>query len=200
MSTAPRIYVASLADYNAGSPHGVWIDATQDAETIRDEVNTMLRKSMCLSVLVPCPMCDGIGPSDCTLCDNRREVPSAEEWAIFDYEGFYDIRLDEAEPFETVSTLARLVVEYGEPFAAWWENGSAVDATSLEEDFQDAYAGTFDSVEDWAEEFLEGTGALWEVPESLRPYIDFAAWARDAQYTDIWTAETEDGVAIFWNR
>ena len=27
----PRIYVASLPDYNAGRPHGRWIDAAQDA-------------------------------------------------------------------------------------------------------------------------------------------------------------------------
>jgi len=41
----PRIYVASLADYNAGRLHGRWIDANQSADSIRDEIAQMLTES-----------------------------------------------------------------------------------------------------------------------------------------------------------
>lgn len=34
-SDGPRIYVASLSDYNAGTLHGKWIDADQSAEDIQ---------------------------------------------------------------------------------------------------------------------------------------------------------------------
>ena len=34
----PKIYVACLAAYNNGILHGRWIDANQDADTIRDEI------------------------------------------------------------------------------------------------------------------------------------------------------------------
>jgi antirestriction protein len=42
--------------------------------------------------------------------------------------------------------------------------------------------GTFESEEDWAEDFLEEGGLLNEVPESLRGYIDYEKYARDASY------------------
>ena len=34
----PRIYVASLSDYNAGRLHGTWINASYGADEIREEI------------------------------------------------------------------------------------------------------------------------------------------------------------------
>ena len=34
MSEQPKIYIADLAANNAGYLHGVWIDATEDLETV----------------------------------------------------------------------------------------------------------------------------------------------------------------------
>jgi len=45
IAETPRIYVASLADYNAGRLHGCWIDADQSADAIRDEIAQMLAES-----------------------------------------------------------------------------------------------------------------------------------------------------------
>ena len=41
----PEIYVADLAAYNAGKLRGTWIDATQDADDIKAEIEEMLRGS-----------------------------------------------------------------------------------------------------------------------------------------------------------
>lgn len=41
----PRIYVACLAAYNAGTLHGKWIEATQDIEDIWKEIRDMLASS-----------------------------------------------------------------------------------------------------------------------------------------------------------
>ena len=41
----PRIYVASLSDYNAGVLHGVWLDATQDEEELQAGITAMLDAS-----------------------------------------------------------------------------------------------------------------------------------------------------------
>jgi antirestriction protein len=65
-SPEPRIYVASLSDYNAGRLHGRWIDAAQGVEAVEAEIVDMLGES-------------------------RQLV--AEEWAIHDYDDFGDIRL-----------------------------------------------------------------------------------------------------------
>jgi hypothetical protein len=40
----PRIYVASLSDYNAGRLHGVWLEAT-DIDSVRVGVAGMLKAS-----------------------------------------------------------------------------------------------------------------------------------------------------------
>ena len=40
-----RIYVADLAAHNNGILHGVWINACDDVEDIRDQINTMLEAS-----------------------------------------------------------------------------------------------------------------------------------------------------------
>jgi len=51
----------------------------------------------------------------------------------------------------------------------------------------------------WAEQFLEDTGALKDVPESLRYYIDFEKWADDAQMNgDVFEVKTGGKVAVFW--
>lgn len=74
----PRIYVASLSDYNNGHLHGCWIRAAQPPERIYDEIHQMLAAS----------------PS-----------PSAEEWAIHDHEGFGPLSLD-AESIDAISRIA----------------------------------------------------------------------------------------------
>src|SRR5439155_5846786 len=81
-----RIYVASLADYNAGRLHGAWINAVQEPERIQAEIATMLERS---------------------------HEPLAEEWAIHDYEGFTGIRLSEYESIERISQIANGIAEYG---------------------------------------------------------------------------------------
>lgn len=48
-----------------------------------------------------------------------------------------------------------------------------------EDEFQDRFNGKFDSWKEMAEEILEETGELQAIPESLRYYFDFEAYARD---------------------
>ena len=66
-----------------------------------------------------------------------------------------------------------------------WHDGRAKEAFMYLEDewseakFQDTFYGEFDSWEDMAEKLLESTGELSEIPERLRYYFDYAAYARD---------------------
>lgn len=48
-----------------------------------------------------------------------------------------------------------------------------------EEDFNNKYRGEYESWAAMAEDFLDETGALADVPEQLRNYIDFQAYGRD---------------------
>ena len=117
MDTEPRIYVASLSDYNAGNLHGAWINCNQDSEDIMDEIELMLEDS---------------------------KVKGAEEWAIHDYENFGEFNLSEYESIETVSELANLIVEHGEVFADFVSyQGRFTDKS--ESDFEESYVGEYDS-------------------------------------------------------
>lgn len=178
----PRVYVASLSEYNAGRLHGAWIDATDDLDTIWAHVQAMLAASA---------------------------SPGAEEWAIHDYEGLGDVRLGEYEPIERVAHLAQGIARHGEAFAAWWANDPPTgEPEEGEEAFTDAYQGEWPSMVDYGEQLLEDIGVdlerLGELPELLRAYLtfDIDAWVRDMEIGgDIYTTESSSGgIHIFWNR
>ena len=88
-SPNPEIYVADLAAYNAGKLRGEWIDANQDVDNIRAEIEKMLSSSPELF---------------------------AEGYAIHDYEQFYGVEnyLGEYPSLENVATVAKLIAEKGE--------------------------------------------------------------------------------------
>ena len=151
----PRIYIASLSDYNAGRLHGRWINAARPADELREDIAAMLARS---------------------------PEPIAEEWAIHDYTDFCGTSVDEHEDLETVSELARGIAQHGHAFAAW-----ALLVDNEREGlarFEEAFLGTWDKVEDYAEELLDGIGAtaeLAQLPEWLHPYVklDIEGFTRD---------------------
>ena len=65
-----------------------------------------------------------------------------------------------------------------------------------ENDFNDRYRGEFLSWEDMAEEWLEETGELEQIPEHLRYYFDYEKYARDLR---IGGDLTEHEGHFFWN-
>ena len=174
----PRIYVASLADYNEGHLYGAWIDAAQDEDELERAVKEMLERS----------------PS-----------PGAEEWAIHDYENLGPLRLDEFESLATVAQIAKGIAEHGPAFAAWAAH-VGTDSEALDE-FEDAYMGEWDSAVAFAEEMLDDMGHIEEimrgVPEHLAPYvqIDYEGFVRDmVSNGELATVEKPDGgIYVFRN-
>ena len=167
----PRIYVASLADYNEGRLYGAWIDAAQDEDELDRAVKEMLAQS----------------PS-----------PGAEEWAIHDYEGFGELRIDESESFAAVAKIARGIKEHGPAFAAWAAH-IGTDSEALDE-FEDAYMGEWENAVAFAEEMFADLGHVDEirggVPELLAPYvqIDYEGFVRDlVAGGELATLEKPDG-------
>jgi antirestriction protein len=169
---SPRIYVACLASYNSGILHGAWIAADQDPDDIRAEINAMLAKS---------------------------RQPVAEEWAVHDFEGFHGHRLAEYESIEAVAEIAKLIAEHEELGAELLAHSDSPE--SAREALTDNYQGGFDSPAAWAEQLLEDSGDLAQLPERLRGYFDFEAFARDAQLSgDIFVIEVDGQHHVFWSR
>ena len=172
-TVTPRIYVACLASYNSGVLHGKWIDAAQDADDIHAEIQAMLAKS---------------------------PEPIAEDWGLHDYEGFGSVRLSEYEDIAHVAEMAALIVEHGDLAAEVIAHTSSVD--EAREMLDEQYQGAFKNLEDWAEQYMDDTGALNGLPENLRNYFDYEAFARDAELGgNIIAIDTSDGqVHVFWSR
>jgi len=166
----PRIWVGCLAAYNSGRLHGRWISAT-DADEIWDAVRAMLADS---------------------------PEPDAEEWSIFDYEGFEGAEVSEHASFDSVCELAAFISEHGALGGKLLAHfGQRLDEASAA--FED-YAGQHKSLGDFASDFTEETGI--EIPTSLAPYIDYDAMGRDMELGgDVYTLETSfEQVHIFWSR
>ena len=164
----PRIYVACLAAYNNGHLHGAWIDAAQEPWSIYDDVQTMLTAS---------------------------PIAGAEEWAIHDYEGFGEIRIEEYTGFERVSALACFIAEHGQTGAALLEYFTG-DLDEAREAMESRYLGEHASLADYVQDLTEETTAI---PHVLRYYIDYRAMARDAEMNgDLFTVTTAfDVVHVF---
>jgi antirestriction protein len=195
----PSIYVASLSDYNAGHLHGRRIDLDGlDVNDVWAEIAEMLRESKHPNVTVECPDCDEgwDDRSGCGTCNGRGKVPSAEEWAIHDYDDMPSF--GENPDLEDVIKYAEMVEEHGDAWRAYVEHVGTHYAT--EDDFSEHYAGEASSEREWVETWLEDSGLLSEIPENLRYYFDYDAYLRDMKLGGDVSFERIDGtVYAFWN-
>ncbi len=168
----PRIYAASLADYNNGNLHGRWIDANQDPNDIHAEIGDMLDTS---------------------------KIPGAEEWAIHDYEGFGSFRLSEYESIDTVARIAQGIAEHGTVFTHWVDHVGTTDTDSLDH-FDEHYLGTWDNLSDYAEQLLDDLGVDLDhlVPGWLSPYvsIDYEQLGNDIA-SDLYVSEHGSETHLF---
>lgn len=207
-ATAPRIYAACLASYNAGRLHGAWIDCEgKDGDELRREIDDMLATSPCPNVMRrKCPECGSYQTDARPYRENAEECdecgatlpdefkPSAEEWAIHDHEGFAGLIKSEWPDLGEVAELAEILGENDEDKRRgllWLINDqgcTVADAIAKCEDVR-TYDG---SAKDYAADFAEDcySEALEAMPDFLRYHIDWEGVARDLKLGgDI--AETE---------
>ena len=160
-----QIYVASLSDYNAGILHGKWIELNGlTVDEIRDEINAMLEAS---------PYAKKYGE------------PS-EEFALHDFE-LGGIRISEYESLETIVSLVEALEEHGEAFVCYYNDINELEMAK--ENFEEAYQGEFDSFLDYTTQTFDELYAH-SIPEYLRYYINYEAFARDLEAEGYWI---EDG-------
>ena len=171
IDTELSIYVASLSDYNAGILHGRWISCRQDADAIREEIETMLAASPCAA----------------------RYNERAEEWAIHDFD-FMGLDLNESEDLDVLAELAEALDEHGEPLTAYLDHMGTRDASGFEE----AYCGTYGSEQDYAYELADELMPS-DAPDFLTRYFDYEAFCRDLFLCDCFSVRVAGGVAVFRN-
>lgn len=164
-----RIYVADLAAYNNGVLHGVWIDATDDLDSIWEQINTMLK--------------DGL-------------TEEAEEYAIHDYEGFGGYSLGEYEGIEAAHEIACFIDEYPDLGSELLNYYSDLD--EARKVMEEQYNGCYGSLADYAEELTEQTSEIPQHLEFYIDYERMARdMEMSGDIFTIETGHQE--VHVFWN-
>lgn len=204
-----KLYAACLASYNSGRLYGEWIDASADADEMRDAIATMLRGSPCPNVTVDCPYCDGKGfhnsengnvhEEPCAHCKGAGTVPSAEEWAIHDYDSFPD--MGEYPSLDDVAAYIALVEEHShidaDDLKAIMADFQSVDEAA--EALRDSFCGTYDTFREYADEAADESLAAHGIKDDsiLSRYFDYEAFARDLAF-DMRVIDCPSGVAVFY--
>jgi antirestriction protein len=149
LALQPRVWIASLADYNAGRLHGEWVDAAVEGDELVAEAKRIIAAS---------------------------PDPSAEEWAIFDYDNFFSYRVNEYQDLHRVAEIARGIAEDGEAFAAYAQL-SGLHGDELDRGYTEAFVGYWQSRDAFLDELLEDFGIddalAMGMPGWLLPHIKF---------------------------
>ena len=170
----PRIYVASVADCNAGRPHGWWIYALQQPQVLREEIAAMLEAS---------------------------KEPNAKDWAIRGHEGFGDLIIGEHEEMEHIHEAAFLTFDSCPVRTALLNHlGGIRHMKEAKRYMNDGYRGAFDSMTDFAARFVKRRydSFLKRVPKVLRNNLDYEGIARDMEGAGkVFMIECEGKVHVF---
>jgi len=137
----------------------------------------------------PFPL-DRVGKNRISEILNASPEEDAEEWAVHDHE-FWG-HLSEYPGTNTLNAIQE-AFEKVEAEGIDWEVfceycahlGHDIEARKVEM-FSEAYAGTADTLE--------------SIPENLRHYFDYAAYARDMEINDVFTIQHNGDTLVFWHR
>ncbi|MGJ8678503.1 MAG: antirestriction protein ArdA [Akkermansiaceae bacterium] len=176
MTITPRIYVACLASYNAEILYGEWIDL-DGSEDIGERIAEILKKST---------------------------IEDAEEWAVHDYE-YCGGLLSEHMGMTQLKSLQEAFTQAAnediewELFCGFCDHVGYDIETDTIEKFKDSYSRSASSLVDWCQDFLNDTGQLESIPENLRFYFNFEAFARDMEINDVFTVDHDGETHVFYN-
>ena len=151
----PRIYVACLAAYNNGILHGDWIDADRSEDEIYEEIQKILKSS---------------------------PIDGAEEFAIHDYDDFYEAELSEYPGIETVAKVGEFLAEHGRLGAKVF-NRCCHDLEEAREMMEERYIGAYEKLQDYVREYIE---ECWDdFPQYIEPYFDYDRFGEDLEMNGV---------------
>lgn len=151
LPTVPRVWIGCLACYNAGRLTGDWFEAATADEVTVERVH-------------------------------GRPTSHEELWC-FDHEGLpVTSELSPQHAARLIGRINEVDEHLRDAFRAWVHDGNhAEDAFGLPiiGDFQDRYAGQWESFATYAHELGRELGVLDGVPEEVERYFDWEAWTKD---------------------
>lgn len=174
--STPRVWIGCLHCYNSGRLVGERFDCTEAADVDLDAVHTGQPGTLT-------PMCEEL------WCFDTENIPVPGEM----------------DPLHAAA-WGEAYEEVGETlwpaYCAWMRSGMHVeraDGTGAIDDFEERYCGHWDSFQEYANDYVDSTGLLREVPEHVTRYFDYEAHARDLQHDYTVVNAVGSGVYIFRN-
>jgi antirestriction protein len=166
------VYIACLSAYNNGYLHGAWVDASEGIEHVKECIKEILSSS---------PVAE-----------------ECEEWAIHDFQGFGNYKVDEYHNLDELCEVAEFLKEcdkFPAEVVSWLIDDYGIEGAK--EKMEDDYIGEFDSCTDLAYHYAEETGLLDGVHKSVAMYFDYEAFGRDLELNgDVMSFSAY----YFWNR
>ncbi|MEM9805598.1 MAG: antirestriction protein ArdA [Cyanobacteria bacterium P01_D01_bin.56] len=147
----PAIYVADLADYNAGILRGKWIKINGDTtvEELREEITVMLAEK------------------------------GHEEYAIHDYNNFPGAsELGEFPDLSQLIEVVRAVDDHGYVLASAYLIYFPINEL---DQIGDRFLGFYDCLGDYAHDLVDSTIDLERAIGNLSYYFDYAAYGNDIE-------------------
>jgi len=130
-------------------------------------------------------------------CAELHKDESDPEFMFQDFEGFPRSLYSESSVDDRLWAWLELDEDDRELLQVYQDE---VNSDADIDEARDNFAGKYDSERDWAESFLEDTGGLEQIPENLRNYFDFEAYARDARLGgDVSFVRHDGDLWVFWN-
>lgn len=168
----PKIYVASLSDYNEGKLIGQWFDLTEFSsyEDFMTAISDYLEEL------------------------NSNDDGTREEWAFHDSDNISRIFVSEYYINPIWWDLQEIGEETLNAFIIYCEhNGYQGESLNLEafQSFSDDYIGYCDSYNpqlDFAHQLIDETDLIERMGD-LSYYFDYEAYARDLFMSDYWESE-----------
>jgi antirestriction protein len=157
---------ASAFFYIDGIPtKGCWVDLDDSTtwETIADAIRDAIPAAIVDEIL--CADAEGLARHFLSRYDGF-DLKGWQEWIEAAERSHYDAEI----------------------IAAYCDNVNQWDTDTVEA-AEENYMGSFDSPEDFAEDYAESTGVLSSVPENLRYYFDFQKFANDLMCDDFFEAD-----------
>lgn len=149
-----RIYVGTYGKYNNGSIAGAWMDVEDYAS--KEEFYA--------------------------ACQELHSDEDDAELMFQDWEGIPACLIRESWVHDGLFELAALDEDTSNLVLAYIDDIGLSDADTIHdviERAQDACYGRFDSDLDFAYEYIDDTGMLANVPDNIRCYFNYGAFARD---------------------
>lgn len=172
----PRAFAACESCYAAGRLVGVWVDAVDAADITAAQIHVD----------------SGV---DFT-------AEGCEEFVCMDTDGLPTT----GEPsLEEAARWGEIHAEVGDDrwpaLCAWVRSGAYItegdsDFPSLS-DFEEVYAGNWESFREYAEDLADDIGLLDGMPDHLQGYFDWEAWTRDLAFDHVIEPDGHGGKFIF---